>query len=70
MNITVRQCMIGETEWFHNLEGEYHYMGESHGAGDCGQGILSRTPRLAGQGLFSETSGWKRKETVCLRSVA
>ena len=24
---------------------------------DCGQGILSRTPRLAGQGLFSETSG-------------
>lgn len=34
MNITVRQCMIGETEWFRNLEGEYHYMGESHGAGD------------------------------------
>ena len=34
MNITVRQCMIGETKWFRNLEGEYHYMGESHGAGD------------------------------------
>ena len=34
MNITVRQCMIGETEWFRNLEGEYHYMGEFHGAGD------------------------------------
>ena len=34
MNITVRQCMIGETEWFRKLEGEYHYMGESHGAGD------------------------------------
>ena len=27
MNITVRQCMIGETEWFRKLEGEYHYMG-------------------------------------------
>ena len=26
--------MIGETEWFRKLEGEYHYMGESHGAGD------------------------------------
>ena len=34
MNITVRQCMIGETKWFRKLEGEYHYMGESHGAGD------------------------------------
>ena len=34
MNITVRQCMIGETEWFRKLEGQYHYMGESHGAGD------------------------------------
>ena len=34
MNIAVRQCMIGETEWFRKLEGEYHYMGESHGAGD------------------------------------
>ena len=32
---------------------------------DCGQGTLSRTPRLAGQGFFSETSGWKRKEKVC-----
>lgn len=21
MNITVRQCMIGETKWFRNLEG-------------------------------------------------
>ncbi len=149
--LTVTQCMIGETAWFRKLEGEYHYMGESHGAGDvvrrvveeegapvalrtwaaacyclkarderigwnpamrarrgraaarragrrsacpgaqtamlagcpegfprhgrrasralagrdCGQGILSRTPRLAGQGFFSETSGWKRKETVC-----
>ena len=27
MNIAVRQCMIGETEWFRKLEGEYHYMG-------------------------------------------
>ena len=26
--------MIGETAWFRKLEGEYHYMGESHGAGD------------------------------------
>ena len=34
MNITVRQCMIGETEWFRRLEGKYHYMDESHGAGD------------------------------------
>ena len=25
---------IGETAWFRKLEGEYHYMGESHGAGD------------------------------------
>ena len=32
--LTVRQCMIGETGWFRKLEGEYHYMGESHGAGD------------------------------------
>ena len=32
--LTVRQCMIGETAWFRKLEGEYHYMGESHGAGD------------------------------------
>ena len=32
--LTVRQCMIGETAWFRRLEGEYHYMGESHGAGD------------------------------------
>ena len=28
MNITVRQCMIGETEWFRKLEGKYHYMSE------------------------------------------
>ena len=26
--------MIKETEWFRKLEGEYHYMGASHGAGD------------------------------------
>ena len=32
--LKVRQCMIGETAWFRKLEGEYHYMGESHGAGD------------------------------------
>ena len=32
--LTVRQCMIGETAWFRKQEGEYHYMGESHGAGD------------------------------------
>ena len=32
--LRVRQCMIGETAWFRRLEGEYHYMGESHGAGD------------------------------------
>ena len=28
--LKVRQCMIGETAWFRKLEGEYHYMGESH----------------------------------------
>ena len=32
--LKVRQCMIDETAWFRKLEGEYHYMGESHGAGD------------------------------------
>ena len=32
--LRVRQCMIGETARFRRLEGEYHYMGESHGAGD------------------------------------
>ena len=40
MNITVRQCMIGETGWFRKLEGEYHYMGESHGVGDL-VGLMS-----------------------------
>ncbi len=43
--LTVRQCMIGETAWFRGLEGEYHYMGESHGAGD---GELSRIRPLVG----------------------
>ncbi len=32
--ITVRECMWHEVERFRKLEGEYHYMGESHGAGD------------------------------------
>ena len=32
--LKVRPCMVGETAWFRKLEGEYYYMGESHGAGD------------------------------------
>ena len=32
--ITVRECQYDEVKKFRELEGEYHYMGESHGAGD------------------------------------
>ena len=32
--ITVRECQYDEVEKFRKLEGEYHYMGKSHGAGD------------------------------------
>ena len=32
--ITVRECQYGEVKKFRELEGEYHYMGESHGAGE------------------------------------
>ena len=32
--ITVRECQYDEVKKFGDLEGEYHYMGESHGAGD------------------------------------
>ena len=32
--ITVRECLYDEVKKFRTLEGEYHYMGESHGAGD------------------------------------
>ena len=32
--ITVRECQYDEVEKFRELEGKYHYMGESHGAGD------------------------------------
>ena len=32
--ITVRECQYDEVKKFRDLEGEYHYMGESHGAGD------------------------------------
>ena len=34
MEITVRECQYDEVKRFRKLEGEYHYMGESHGAGD------------------------------------
>lgn len=32
--ITVRECQYDEVEKFRKLEGDYHYMGKSHGAGD------------------------------------
>ena len=32
--ITVRDCQYDEVKKFRDLEGVYHYMGESHGAGD------------------------------------
>lgn len=34
MEIAVRECKYDEVKRFRELEGEYHYMGESHGAGD------------------------------------
>ena len=34
MAITVRECTYDDVDEFRRLEGEYHYMGESHGAGD------------------------------------
>ena len=44
--ITVRECQYDEVKRFRELEGEYHYMGESHGAGD--------TVRL----VFEEDGRW------------
>ena len=32
--ITVRECKYEDRKRYNELEGEYHYMGESHGAGD------------------------------------
>ena len=32
--ITVRECQFDEVEKFRKLEGDFHYMGKSHGAGD------------------------------------
>ncbi len=37
--------MIDETKWFRKLEGEYHYMGGSHGAGD----LVRRDGRRSGR---------------------
>ena len=33
MAITIRECRRDEVEKFREFEGEYHYMGKSHGAG-------------------------------------
>lgn len=44
--ITVRECKYDEVERFREAEGKYHYMGESHGAGD--------TVRL----VFEEDGEW------------
>ena len=35
MEITVRECQYDEVTRFRKLEGEYHYMGVSHGVGRC-----------------------------------
>ena len=32
--ITVRECQFDEVGKFRKLEGDFHYMGKSHGAGD------------------------------------
>ena len=51
--------MIGETEWFRRLEGKYHYMGESHGAGDVVRPIWERPwgdwPFLGWMGLWARS---------------
>lgn len=44
--ITVRECTYDDRKRYDELEGEYHYMGESHGAGD--------TVRL----IFEEDGKW------------
>ena len=44
--ITVRECKYEDRKRYNELEGEYHYMGESHGAGD--------TVRL----IFEEDGEW------------
>lgn len=44
--ITVRECTYNDRKRYDELEGEYHYMGESHGAGD--------TMRL----IFEEDGKW------------
>jgi len=49
--ITLRECEYDEIKRFRKLEGEYHYMGESHGAGD--------TVRL----IFEEDGKWIALQT-------
>ena len=63
--------MIGETAWFLKLEGEYHYMGESHAAHlsawmtGCGQGVLFCPPGWQGE-VFSakHQAGKGRKQSA------
>jgi len=49
--ITVRECTYADRKRYDQLEGEYHYMGESHGAGD--------TIRL----IFEEGGKWIALQT-------
>lgn len=49
--ITVRECTYDDLRRYRELEGEYHYMGESHGAGD--------TVRL----IFEEDGEWIALQT-------
>ena len=49
--ITVRECTYDDLRRYKELEGEYHYMGESHGAGD--------TVRL----IFEEDGAWIALQT-------
>ena len=49
--ITVRECTYADRKRYDQLEGEYHYMGESHGAGD--------TIRL----IFEEDGEWIALQT-------
>ena len=56
--LTVRQCMIGETAWFRKLEGEYHYMGESHGAGDVVRLVFEEDGAPVALMTWANTTTW------------
>ncbi len=44
--ITVRECTYDDRTRYDRLEGEYHYMGESHGAGDTIRLIFKKMGKL------------------------